>query len=112
MLLLDNWTHGDLHPGNIMVKFFRPTTTALFANLYHYLFHKSQPPSPSTITTTAAQESDEIVARLGALSHDKEAWHAELKKLYLGGWQPELVFIDAGLVTKLDDTNRRNFLDL
>jgi len=24
MLLLDNWTHGDLHPGNIMVRFLLP----------------------------------------------------------------------------------------
>ncbi|CDZ96778.1 abc1-domain-containing protein [Phaffia rhodozyma] len=112
MLLLDNWTHGDLHPGNIMVKFFRPTTSTMFSSLWKSIIGSSQPASPSANSTQAANESDEIVARLSRLSHDKEAWLAELDRLYMGGWQPELVFIDAGLVTHLDDLNRRNFLDL
>jgi aarF domain-containing kinase len=32
--------------------------------------------------------------------------------LYQGGYVPEIVFIDAGLVTTLDSKNRANFLDL
>jgi aarF domain-containing kinase len=40
------------------------------------------------------------------------AWTAELAALDAEGYRPQLVFIDAGLVTELNSTNRRNFLDL
>lgn len=59
---------------------------------------------------TAAQ--NEIVYRLRAVAHDSEAWIAELDQLAGQGYEPELIFIDAGLVTTLNTENRRNFLDL
>ncbi|KAL7417699.1 hypothetical protein BDY24DRAFT_375784 [Mrakia frigida] len=112
MLLLDNWTHGDLHPGNIMVKFFKPSTSALFKNLYAYLLGLAQTSSPTAVSPQAKDDSDAIVAKLSLLAHDPKLWLEELHELFEDGWQPELVFIDAGLVTQLDGTNRRNFLDL
>ncbi|KAG6869922.1 hypothetical protein C0992_001575, partial [Termitomyces sp. T32_za158] len=56
--------------------------------------------------------SDEIVSRLRALVPSPPAWTSELTSLNKLGYIPEIVFIDAGLVTTLDATNRRNFLDL
>ncbi|KAM3421264.1 hypothetical protein BST61_g1669 [Cercospora zeina] len=64
MLLIDNFIHADLHPGNIMVRFYKPATM---------------------------HERTEI---------DRE------------NFRPQLIFIDAGLVTELNETNRTNFLDL
>lgn len=96
----------------LQVKFFKPSTSALFKNLYAYLLGIAQTSSPTTISPKAKDDSDAIVAKLSLIAHDKDAWLQEMHKLFEDGWQPELVFIDAGLVTQLDNTNRRNFLDL
>ncbi|KAF9478031.1 atypical/ABC1/ABC1-C protein kinase [Pholiota conissans] len=122
MLLLDNFVHADLHPGNIMIKFSRPPTTRqLLANMYAALFHPDPVAAASDgshatphLSMTAADysDSDSIVARLRSLSASPSAWHAELTDLHRAGYVPEIVFIDAGLVTTLDERNRANFLDL
>ncbi|KAF8167662.1 hypothetical protein B0H34DRAFT_644992 [Crassisporium funariophilum] len=117
MLLLDNFVHSDLHPGNIMIKFSKPPTTRiLLQNLYNHFFHPHKtdanglPASP--IVPADYSDSDTIVARLRSLIHRPEKWHAELEHLHEGGYVPEIVFIDAGLVTTLNAENRKNFLDL
>ena len=61
---------------------------------------------------TNASDCDDIVTRLEALSSSPQAWQHELRMLNEEGYLPELVFIDAGLITTLDAQNRRNFLDL
>ncbi|KAI0319778.1 ABC1-domain-containing protein [Amylostereum chailletii] len=109
MLLLDNFVHSDLHPGNILVKFSRPSTSDILKTLWNS-FGKVEDSSSSL--APAGLESDEAVARLNALVHSPAEWAAELDALHEEGFLPELVFIDAGLVTTLDATNRRNFLDL
>ncbi|KAG6840911.1 hypothetical protein C0991_003253 [Blastosporella zonata] len=111
MLLLDNFVHSDLHPGNILIKFTKPPSAKeLLANLYHNLF-----PNPDELSQPLPAnhpQSDEIVSRLRALIPSPSAWSAELTSLHNEGFIPEIVFIDAGLVTTLDATNRKNFLDL
>ncbi|KAF8973667.1 hypothetical protein BDZ97DRAFT_384409 [Flammula alnicola] len=117
MLLLDNFVHSDLHPGNIMIKFSKPPTTRmLLRNLYNTFFH-TEPVDKHGLPTSAIVEadytdSDSIVARLSALSKSPQLWLDELEELHDGGYVPEIVFIDAGLVTTLDEKNRTNFLDL
>ncbi|GJJ09745.1 hypothetical protein Clacol_003969 [Clathrus columnatus] len=106
MLLLDNFVHSDLHPGNIMIKFYRPSTSFLVQNILSSIFNTSPP------NDTPTESEETIVNRLRPLVSDPSAWREELDKVYAGGFQPELVFIDAGLVTTLDAENRRNFLDL
>ncbi|KAJ9124131.1 hypothetical protein QFC22_000927 [Naganishia vaughanmartiniae] len=107
MLLIDNWTHGDLHPGNIMVRFHKPSTQDFMQHLAARIFNSKE---GKATPVTAAQ--NEIVYRLRAVAHDSEAWIAELDYLAGQGYEPELIFIDAGLVTTLNTENRRNFLDL
>ncbi|KAG6817755.1 hypothetical protein H0H87_004546 [Tephrocybe sp. NHM501043] len=110
MLLLDNFVHSDLHPGNILIKFTKPPTAKeLLTNLYHNPDVETH--QPLDLPANSAQ-SDEIVSRLRALISSPKAWSAELTSLYDEGFIPEIVFIDAGLVTTLDATNRKNFLDL
>src|ERR1700729_1875133 len=108
MLLLDNFVHSDLHPGNIMIKFSKPkSTAALHSHLFILLF----PPS-STPPIPDYSESASIVPNLRQLANSPTAWRDELTFLSEQGYIPEIVFIDAGLMTTLNATNRQNFLDL
>lgn len=91
-----------------MIKFSKPETTrTLLKNLWTSLV-LSHPPPP----IPDYSESDSIVHKLCTLSHDSKAWRAELHSLSEAGYIPEIVFIDAGLVTTLNATNRENFLEL
>ncbi|KAF8585843.1 ABC1-domain-containing protein [Ramaria rubella] len=111
MLLLDNFVHSDLHPGNIMIKFYKPTTSFVLRGIIASILN-TQPPLDPSHSTSQTEAQDLIVNRLRPLIADRAAWRAELKDLYEQGYQPELVFIDTGLVTTLDGDNRQNFLDL
>ncbi|KAI0094283.1 hypothetical protein BDY19DRAFT_912075 [Irpex rosettiformis] len=117
MLLLDNFVHSDLHPGNIMIKFSKPlSTSVLIKNAWNSLFQEKikpkfsheSPVTPHIVDPT----TDSIVNELRALRKDPQAWRDTLKTIYGEGYLPEIVFIDAGLVTTLDSSNRTNFLDL
>lgn len=101
MLLLDNFVHADLHPGNIMVRFYeadRPTLSLRRKTEQH-------PEEQPDVT-------EQVLSRLRPFRHDKQLWNAELTKLDREGFRPQLIFIDTGLVTELNATNRQNFLDL
>ena len=104
MLLLDNFVHADLHPGNIMVRFYQPAQPDLTLRNTPEKAH----PGPE------ADVTEQVLERLRPFKHrkDKEGWNAELKKIDQEGYRPQLVFIDTGLVTELNATNRTNFLDL
>jgi aarF domain-containing kinase len=89
-----------------MVKFFKPTTKSMMANLLPSFF--GEPARESA----GAPSDIEIVHHLRSLHHDGPAFLAALEDLHHQGYQPELVFIDAGLVTRLEGQNRQNFLEL
>ncbi|KAK0615724.1 hypothetical protein B0T17DRAFT_497129 [Bombardia bombarda] len=103
MLLLDNFIHADLHPGNIMVRFYESEKPSL------RLHRRNEKPY-------AGQQSDDatetVLSRLRPFRDNKDLWEAELAKIDREGFRPQLIFIDTGLVTELNGTNRRNFLDL
>ncbi|KAL3423687.1 ABC1 family protein [Phlyctema vagabunda] len=103
MLLIDNFIHADLHPGNIMVRFYQSSQPSL-----PFRKHKDEDPQKQPDVT------EEVLARLRPYRHkrDTKAWEAELEKIDNEGFRPQLIFIDTGLVTELNATNRRNFLDL
>ncbi|KAG9232781.1 ABC1 family-domain-containing protein [Amylocarpus encephaloides] len=103
MLLIDNFVHADLHPGNIMVRFYKTAYPHLPFNK-----HKDENPQQQPDVT------EQVLERLRPYRHrkDTKAWEAELKKIDREGFRPQLIFIDTGLVTELNATNRRNFLDL
>jgi aarF domain-containing kinase len=105
MLLLDNFVHADLHPGNIMVRFYESEKPRLSLGRGH-----SSPGDPDNQTDV----TEHVLERLRPFRRraDKAAWEAELAKIDREGFRPQLIFIDTGLVTELNATNRRNFLDL
>ncbi|KAH9858023.1 ABC1-domain-containing protein [Lenzites betulinus] len=115
MLLLDNFVHSDLHPGNIMIKFTKPRTAQLEQSWTTFLKQltgttadaadPTSPPAPS-------QTADDIVDHLRTLAPEPEKWRAALDQVTADGWLPEIVFVDAGLVTTLNGSNRTNFIDL
>ena len=104
MLLLDNFIHADLHPGNIMVRFYKPSQPKLPYTT------KQDPNQPVGHRTT--DETESVLSRLRANRHNKAAWTSTLAEIDAEGYRPQLIFIDTGLVTQLNATNRRNFLDL
>ncbi len=119
MLLLDNFVHSDLHPGNIMIKFCKPISTKIvlqnvFTSLYDKYARKyfADSVDPTPTIPHEDPDSDTIVSHLRKLKHDPVRWRAELDSLQEQGYLPEIVFIDAGLVTTLDSGDRQNFLDL
>jgi aarF domain-containing kinase len=103
MLLIDNFVHAVLHPGNIMVRFYKVRQPDLRLRK-----HEQEHPSEQPDVT------EEVLARLRPYRKKKDiaAWEAELDRIDAEGFRPQLIFIDTGLVTELNATNRRNFLDL
>ncbi|KAI0515108.1 putative ubiquinone biosynthesis protein [Xylaria bambusicola] len=103
MLLIDNFVHADLHPGNIMVRFYQTQKP-------HFKLKSNEQVNPEE----QPDVTEEVLSRLRPYrkKRDKAAWEAELNKIDAEGFRPQLIFIDTGLVTELNNTNRRNFLDL
>ncbi|KAF9040455.1 ABC1-domain-containing protein [Hymenopellis radicata] len=117
MLLLDNFVHSDLHPGNIMIKFTKPPSTRdvlknIYQSLQAFIFTSKKTATDTAVAAPDYSESNTIVSQLRSLTKDRPAWLSELSTLYEEGYMPEVVFIDAGLVTTLSATNRTNFLDM
>ena len=110
MLLLDNFVHSDLHPGNIMIKFMKGDSR--LQSSQSWLPFPFRAEDVSTSKQEAPFSGDIAVNEVRALAHDPEAWRAKLDQLNSQGYQPEVVFVDAGLVTTLNTLNRKNFLDL
>ncbi|KAJ3024287.1 hypothetical protein HKX48_003112 [Thoreauomyces humboldtii] len=101
MLVIHNFVHADLHPGNIFVTFRRPKASRWNP------FQKS----------SEVQQSDDDdvidsaeVTRLASLPTSE--WPAAIDNLKAQGYTAKMIFLDAGLVSTLSNENLRNFLDL
>jgi aarF domain-containing kinase len=106
MLLIDNFVHADLHPGNIMVRFYKPKKPDVSLP-YTSKQDPSQPYTPSEIDETEA-----VLSRLRPHIGSQSEWNDTLAAIDTEGYRPQLIFIDTGLVTELNNSNRANFLDL
>ncbi|KAJ5180743.1 hypothetical protein N7492_003953 [Penicillium capsulatum] len=104
MLLIDNFIHADLHPGNIMVRFYQPSELDLSLRK-----HSRATDAPTRAETDVTEA---VLARLRPHIGNTKAWETALAQLNEEGYRPQLIFIDTGLVTQLNDHNRSNFLDL
>ncbi|KAI8082860.1 uncharacterized protein BX664DRAFT_339245 [Halteromyces radiatus] len=101
MLIVYNFVHADLHPGNIMIKFYKPSAHHPFQIAWSKLWHRE-----------LKDDGDLVVNRVLAVQDETELFHELLYELDQEGYVPQLVMLDTGLVNELNDKNRRNFLDL
>lgn len=101
MLIFYNFVHADLHPGNIMVEFYKPSAHHPLRSAWSRL-----------IGNEVKDDGELAVNRVLAVRDDPTALQRELEQLQKEGYSPRLVFIDTGLVNELNQVNRRNFLDL
>ncbi|KAJ3010768.1 UNVERIFIED_CONTAM: hypothetical protein HDU68_001991 [Siphonaria sp. JEL0065] len=101
MLLVDNFCHADLHPGNITVCFV-PTRTIPTQS--------SSTNNTSPINSTHLPPGIKTLADLDKLN-DKE-FLATMTEFEKQGFEPRLVYLDAGLVSTLSDKNLVNLNDL
>lgn len=99
MLILDNFVHADLHPGNMMVRFYK---NELFKHEKEY----------KIVKLSNESETNRITNELLELGDDSQAWCQRLSSLYEEGYHAEICFLDVGLVTELNHKDRVNFIDL
>ncbi|KAK3047140.1 hypothetical protein LTS18_013218, partial [Coniosporium uncinatum] len=107
MVLIDNFIHADLHPGNIMVRFYKPEKLDVPKMPFGSKENKQLKEMENSKDVT-----EEVLQRLRPLRKDPQGWKSQLEELDHEGYRPQLIFIDTGLVTELNETNRTNFLDL
>ncbi|KAJ3180837.1 hypothetical protein HDU85_003922 [Gaertneriomyces sp. JEL0708] len=108
MLIIDNFVHADLHPGNLFLTFTKPlpdhqSTFSRVSDWFNAVFTDTPKPvgpslSPTTLTDLANLPPKEL--------------QAQLHQLFATNHSPRLIFLDAGLVSVLSSQNLRNFLDL
>ncbi|WBW71236.1 mitochondrial membrane ABC1 kinase family protein [Schizosaccharomyces osmophilus] len=88
MLILNNFTHADLHSGNIIVGFKKG----------------------STFSGNLEVSENDLCSKL--MSSNDEEWKSTMQYLQDIGYHPFLTYLDAGLVTKLSPQDLQNFIDL
>ncbi|KAJ2855806.1 hypothetical protein J3B02_001969 [Coemansia erecta] len=123
MLIYDNFVHADLHPGNIMVDLNPPyIATPLdrfvedFYDMSPFNKHRRQNDGPLPSSSEAHEHIRCILDdhNKGIITYDEKNRRIGqyMDYLYASGFTSSIVFLDCGLVTSLDDDNRRNFIDL
>jgi len=109
MLIMDNFIHADLHPGNIMVRFYKLEPLPSFSQFSLVVPDRKANPKGAN---NHKEVTEEVISRLMPHRGNPQEWQKELSLLDHEGYRPQLIFIDTGLVTELNTVNRRNFLDL
>ncbi|KAI9208438.1 ABC1-domain-containing protein [Polychytrium aggregatum] len=104
MLVLDNHVHADLHPGNIYVTFRRPSDNqSTLKTLFLRYFYPNYSRSHELVSEEFLQSLKEV---------STEEWASHVEQLYAQGFEPQMVFFDAGLTSTLSAANLVNFLEL
>ncbi|CCH59268.1 hypothetical protein TBLA_0B04310 [Henningerozyma blattae CBS 6284] len=99
MLIIDDFIHADLHPGNVLINFIKMDNNG-------------------TKVISNEEESYQIVHKLMRLYKDSRIDEAKKPefisdmKYVLNEYTPQICFIDTGLVTELNSRNRVNFIAL
>lgn len=95
MLILDNFVHSDLHPGNIMVTFHHPSSSYI-----------------NPIDKDHLDLIDNSVIKELRETTDAARWNELLDQIQDEGYDPFMYMVDAGLTSSLSAPKLQNFLDL
>lgn len=94
MLILDDFVHADLHPGNVIIRFVK-------TNKY------------GTNIISSELESYRITHDLRKkIEEDQDQDFVGKLKSVLTNYTPQICFIDTGIITELNEKNRINFIAL
>lgn len=93
-----------------MVRFYKPSEHGPVKQALQSVVKRVDPEFGEL--DTRRTDGDSVVDSILATTQDEHAWHTELLRLYEKGYSPELIFLDAGLVSELSPKNRSNFIDL
>ncbi|QLL30883.1 hypothetical protein HG536_0A06980 [Torulaspora globosa] len=93
MLILDDFVHADLHPGNVMLRFVK-------LNKY------------GTKIVSSEAEAFQVVHSLKKKMREKDPTLIDEFRKVLEEYTPQICFIDVGLITELNKKNRTNFIAL
>ncbi|CCE64665.1 hypothetical protein TPHA_0I01610 [Tetrapisispora phaffii CBS 4417] len=94
MLVLDNFVHADLHPGNVMIRFIK-------TNRYE-----------TKLESTESEISDIMRNLKSSMKNDDTDIFVKNLSNALQSYAAQICLIDTGLVTELNSLNRVNFIDL
>lgn len=105
MLIIDNFIHADLHPGNIVIQFCTPySLQERFKAFFSWIRNEDTPKH---------HVDPLLMDELYRLAfEDSQKFRDKLKVLFSYGYEPRLVFLDSGLVAALEPAERANFLAL
>ncbi|KAJ3194875.1 hypothetical protein HK101_001705 [Irineochytrium annulatum] len=106
MLVVDNFVHADLHPGNILITF-KPAPRRRFLPM---IFGEPKP-LPEGGLLPDGRTMSTLLHTLNTIT-DAKAWNQTLAHVQEMGYTAHVTFIDAGLVTSLSGRNLANFIDL
>jgi aarF domain-containing kinase len=113
MLIVDNFVHTDLHPGNILVTFRKPPSKSTPYNfVYRFLRYLRILPMFGYKESDHAQPFIDSDTLSKLQSADSDAFMEVIKKLHSTHHIPHMIFLDAGLVSELSEENLTNLHDL
>ncbi|KAI9104833.1 ABC1 family-domain-containing protein [Phlyctochytrium arcticum] len=113
MILRDNFFHCDLHPGNMLVTFTRtPDAPSVAQRAGAWLTGKLDPSKSQRAQNVLFPSQSVDAATLNNLSRaPRDAWPGILKRMMAEGYEPQIVILDAGIVSSLSDHNLKNIHD-
>ncbi|KNC98649.1 atypical/ABC1/ABC1-C protein kinase [Spizellomyces punctatus DAOM BR117] len=109
MILKDNFYHCDLHPGNILITFSRtPSSPSMAQKAGAWLTTKIDPTKDAKTQSlfhpqTLARDALDNLARAPS-----DAWKSILQRMVNEGYEPQVVLLDAGIVSSLSPKNMDN----
>ena len=104
MIFVDNFLHGDLHPGNILVQSHESSD-----DFCHMMMERVRRAVRLLLTTKERNVVQKMQAQIWCDRYLRTSLATDVEVLR---HKPMLVMLDAGITVQLSEFDRRNFRDL